>query len=103
MLIKPAFLLIISVSFKSSRGKYMRLPLPLPVFVVLSLTLSAEEIIDLIWLFSRKKKQLAAAKGAVAALKYICWHIMFTVGRHEYVRVEANDKSDRVKVRIHTI
>lgn len=71
MLIKPAFLLIISVSFKSDRGKYMRLPLPLPVFVVLSLTLSAEEIIDLIWLFSRKKEACRSKRCGGGAKIYL--------------------------------
>ncbi len=104
MSIKPALFFIVSVNIKRDGGKRIHIPLPIPMFLILSLAMSAEEIIDLALLFCRGKhrKRLKLFKAQAMVIKLISIRFMFTIGRYDFVLVDAGDKEERVKIKIYS-
>lgn len=104
MSIKPAFLFIVSINIKSNSGKHLRIPLPIPLIIFLSLATSVEELLDFSLLFVRghHRSRLKLTKAAATALRLMMLEIMFTMGPYDFVRIDAGDAGDQVRIRIHT-
>ena len=106
MLIKPAFLLIVSINIntKGDSGRRIRIPLPVPLIILLSLAMSAEEFIDIALLFTwnKHRKRLKLLKASAISLRIIMMEMMFVMGPYDFVRVDAGEGEDWVRINIYT-
>ena len=102
---KIALFLVVRVSVRSEGKTKFNLWLPLPAFVVSSLASSLEDLACLAGLFASgdNRKKLKLIKNAATALDALMRHMMFNVGRYDFVEVDAGDGydgGDRVKVSV---